>query len=387
MREYAIPTRDVLRLWDRRGGGALLRHLWVGCSLCVILYSLRFSPTWPGWARLACRCMFGTKVEEEVPADYEWRNGRRCREVNPAISTSPPSSDWRLAAVIRLVDVRDKSYSDYIRTLRGLSNRSAIRSTCGGEITIRGMPHSALVTVQYPPSWTYYRSCVWFLQELLIFAIGARVFWKRPDDESAQLFFAVCIVTVGAFMGAITGRRSSPSRCLIYPFALFAVFVPVVNLHFFLVFPRANPVLQQHRRPGAWRALRRSRRRIWWRSGEHVRGALVGDSTRLLADGRRVSAVCAGSPWATSAWRSFLFGLCILCLTLSYRHARDAGRAQPGAVDLAGLADLAGLDRLSCWRRHGSIRRRSGGATPPGRCLGFRSCTRWPMPSASPATS
>ena len=60
---------------------------------------------------------------------------------------------------------------------------------------------TASVLVQRPPSWTYYRSCVWFLQELLIFAIGARVFWKRPDDDSAQLFFAVCIVTVGAFMG------------------------------------------------------------------------------------------------------------------------------------------------------------------------------------------
>ena len=102
--------------------------------------------------------------------------------------------------------------------------------------------------VQYPPSWTYYRSCVWFLQELLIFAIGARVFWKRPDDDSAQLFFAVCIVTVGAFMGGYHWTEIVTEPLLIYPFALFAVFVPVVNLHFFLVFPRANPVLQRHRR-------------------------------------------------------------------------------------------------------------------------------------------
>ena len=35
---------------------------------------------------------------------------------------------------------------------------------------------------------------------------------------------------------------------LIYLFALFAVFVPVVNLHFYLVFPRPNPILVRHRR-------------------------------------------------------------------------------------------------------------------------------------------
>ena len=48
---------------------------------------------------------------------------------------------------------------------------------------------------------SYVWSCVWFLQELLIFGVGARVFWKRPNDDSARLFFVLCIVTVGAFMG------------------------------------------------------------------------------------------------------------------------------------------------------------------------------------------
>src|SRR5437773_9350019 len=34
---------------------------------------------------------------------------------------------------------------------------------------------------------------------------------------------------------------------LIYLFALFAVFLPVVILHFYLVFPRANPIVVRHR--------------------------------------------------------------------------------------------------------------------------------------------
>ena len=35
---------------------------------------------------------------------------------------------------------------------------------------------------------------------------------------------------------------------LIYLFAVFAVFVPVVSLHFYLVFPRINPIFERHRR-------------------------------------------------------------------------------------------------------------------------------------------
>ena len=121
--------------------------------------------------------------------------------------------------------------------------------------------------VQHPPSWTYFRSCVWFLQELLIFAIGARVFWKRPDDDSAQLFFAVCIVTVGAFMGGYHWTEIVAEPLLIYPFALFAVFVPVVNLHFYLVFPRANPILAAASPVGPGRRSTASRRPTWSRSG------------------------------------------------------------------------------------------------------------------------
>ncbi len=45
------------------------------------------------------------------------------------------------------------------------------------------------------------------------------MFWKRPDDDSAQLFFAVCIVTVGAFMGGYHWTEIVTEPLLIYPFA------------------------------------------------------------------------------------------------------------------------------------------------------------------------
>jgi len=275
---------------------------------------------------IGVRCMFGTKLAEEIPSDYGWHNGR------PRIGDS-------LLSMGRFT-IREGSYSDYIRALRGLSGQVGKAIAVGWRDQHTGRSRTALVQVQYPPSWTYYRSCVWFLQELLIFAIGARVFWKRPDDDSAQLFFAVCIVTVGAFMGGYHWTEIVTEPLLIYPFALFAVFVPVVNLHFFLVFPRANPIFR--------------RRREW------VLGALYGiPSVYLLAlwgsmyaarwlarheeDSQTAIAfdVVRGLALGYIALAAFLFGLCILCLIHSYRHAGT--RAERNQVQWILLASLISL--------------------------------------------
>ena len=240
----------------------LLRFIWMGCSLVVILYSVAVLTHVAWMGSIGVRCLFGTKVEEAIPDDYIWQDSR------PRIGDSLLS--------IGSFQIHDGSYSDYIRTLRGLTSQVGDTIKVGWRDQATQLVRSALVTVQYPPSWTYYRSCVWFLQELLIFAIGARVFWKRPDDDSAKLFFAVCIVTVGDFMGGYHWTEIVTEPLLIYPFALFAVFVPVVNLHFFLVFPRANPIFQWRRQlvlaglygiPSAYLLA------LW----EYVRRAMVGD--------------------------------------------------------------------------------------------------------------
>ena len=57
----------------------------MGCSLLVLLYSVAVL-TYVAWmGTIGVRCMFGTKVEEVIPADYEWRNDRSwiAVEVNP----------------------------------------------------------------------------------------------------------------------------------------------------------------------------------------------------------------------------------------------------------------------------------------------------------------
>ena len=81
----------------------------MGCSLGVILYSIAVLTHVARMGSIGVRCMFGTKVEEEIPADYAWQASR------PRIGDSLLS--------IGPVEIRDGSYSDYIRTLRGLSGQ------------------------------------------------------------------------------------------------------------------------------------------------------------------------------------------------------------------------------------------------------------------------
>ncbi len=77
----------------------------------------------------------------------------------------------------------------------------------------------------------------WFLLELVIFTVGAVAFWTRPFDRAARVFYAMCVVTVGAFVGGYHWWVIAGTLWLNIPFAICAVLVPSVTLHFFLIFP------------------------------------------------------------------------------------------------------------------------------------------------------
>ena len=80
-------------------------------------------------------------------------------------------------------------------------------------------------------------SVVWLAMESLIFWIAWLVFRRRPEDDSAALFFLKCIVTVGAHMGGYHWLRSAGSPALTFVFALCAMAVPQIGLHFYLLYP------------------------------------------------------------------------------------------------------------------------------------------------------
>ncbi|MHC5539318.1 hypothetical protein ACYOEI_13955 [Singulisphaera rosea] len=281
------------------------RGFLMGLSLIVLLYSFAvlFQVAYMG--DIGLRCVFNVDLKEPVPEKFEWPEGR------------PQKGDVLTA----IGSTKIANYTDYIRSLRDLSNRQGETVEVRWKDRLDGSSRAGRARVSYRPFATYLWSVVWFLQEMLIFAVGARVFWKRPYDDSARLFFWLCIVTVGAYMGGYHWTEIVVEPALIYPFAAFAVFVPVVSVHFYLVFPQLNPIFVTHRRrvlaalygiPTTylvllWSCMLWSRYLGYHAGGEHVRTVLR--LLRALALGYIALAVV-------------LFGLCIVCMVVSFRSAR-----------------------------------------------------------------
>ena len=316
---FAAPSEVPRRgpLWGRKPHRAFLMCF----SLGVMLYSLAVLLVVAWMGDIGVRCFFGNDLKESVSKDYQW---------NPI---GPVQGD----VILSIGTMRVENYSDYIRAVRGLSRR------VGQSIPVRwwdqkaGVTRSALATVRYRPSATYVWSVIWFLQEMVIFAIGARVFWKRPHDDSARLFFWLCVMTVGAYMGGYHWTEIVVEPLLIYPFAFFALFVPVVSLHFYLVFPRTNPLLAAHRRtiltalygiPAAylvalWGAMAWSR----WLADFGPRGSVV--SALFLIRNLALGYI---------GLAAVQFGLCVLCLVVSFRRA--SSRSERNQVQWILLASL-----------------------------------------------
>lgn len=96
------------------------------------------------------------------------------------------------------------------------------------------------------PLWELGQTLVWFLLEFGIFAVGAVAVWTRPFDRQARVFFAMCAVTMGGFVGGYHWWLIAAELWLTIPFVISAMLIPVVTLHFFLVYPEPKPPLARH---------------------------------------------------------------------------------------------------------------------------------------------
>src|SRR5262249_13347076 len=55
---------------------SLVRAIWLGCSLGALVYSMLVITHVREMGTIGVRCMFGTKVEEEIHPDYAWSEAR-----------------------------------------------------------------------------------------------------------------------------------------------------------------------------------------------------------------------------------------------------------------------------------------------------------------------
>ncbi len=109
----------------------------------------------------------------------------------------------------------------------------------------KASPHEVWLRVGQPPYETLFPSLLWFLLKIILFAVGAIVFWKRPEDRSATLFFLFCLVSFGAYMGGYHWHRIVTQPLLVGVFMVCSIFLPAVSLHFYLVFPRPKDILDR----------------------------------------------------------------------------------------------------------------------------------------------
>src|SRR5579864_2930592 len=202
------------------------RWLLMALSFGVIVYSFAVLLCVASMGDIGIRCVFSQTIKENVnPVTYLWTTDSPAGVRTRLGANDAPQAGDKL---LRVDDHDIYLYTDYVALLRDL--RSKIDQSVRVEWTHAGTRKQAVALVRLPPLGTYIWSFVWFVQEMIIFGIGALVFWKRPHDESARLFFWLCIMTVGAYMGGYHWSEIVVDPFLIYLFAAFGVFIPVVSL-------------------------------------------------------------------------------------------------------------------------------------------------------------
>jgi DNA-binding NtrC family response regulator len=309
--------------------------------IAVLLYSMAVLVTVGTTADLGLRCVFSQRIIDVLP--QEWSRERAALGV-PYRVAALPGDRWSArppAVGDLLLDVgprRVENYHDFVQALRYL------RGAMGERVEVRWRDASGALLVgqvrmSRPPLRAYIWSLLWFAQEMIVFGLGVVVYWRRPHDESARLFFWLCVATVGAFMGGYHWTQIVVHPPLIYLFAAFAVFVPVLSLRFYLVFPRTTPFFARHRRPllavlhavpvvslaGLWATM------LW-----------------SALDDRRVQTALGALQWLAVGYVRLsmaVFLLCLVCLVDSYLRAKS--RSQRSQVQWILLATLLSLLPIS----------------------------------------
>jgi transcriptional regulator with GAF, ATPase, and Fis domain len=106
-------------------------------------------------------------------------------------------------------------------------------------------PHSVILRLGPPLAATVVPSLLWFFLKIGLFAVGAIVYWKRPEESYSGLLFLLCIVLLGAYIGGYHWSQIITQPVLLIVFMICSVLLPAVSLHFYLVFPRPKPLISQ----------------------------------------------------------------------------------------------------------------------------------------------
>lgn len=294
-------------------------------TIAVLVYSVSVLSLLAFSGDIGLRFVLGTMIRDRIDTeDYQW---------NPTIPELG-------STVTRIGDTRVRHFPDLVQALRELKVDERISV---GWIDPNGRSQESQVIVRRRPFWTYATSVVWFVQEVFIFVIGARVFWKRPRDPSAGVFFLICVLTYGAFMGGYHWTDIVISRVLIHLFTACAVFLPWANLHFYLIFPMEAPVYARHKYlitrllylvPSVLVTLL-TINMVWLRY------------TRLWSvdDALRASLVLKWLALTSVGISAVVYAFCVICLYSGFKRAKTT--SQTGQIQWILLASILSLPLIA----------------------------------------
>ncbi|HVJ66751.1 MAG TPA: sigma 54-interacting transcriptional regulator [Caulifigura sp.] len=126
---------------------------------------------------------------------------------------------------VRFVDIEDGTR--YVHCVFRSHGDGSIRV---GWLKLLPQPLSAL-------AWTF----VWLLLQVPIVILTGLTYWKRPEDRAVKLFFMVSSLALVAYTGGNHWWVLASSPLLTLTFTSAAILFPAVLLHFFLVYPSADP--------------------------------------------------------------------------------------------------------------------------------------------------
>lgn len=103
-----------------------------------------------------------------------------------------------------------------------------------------GQSHSVLtwLALQSLPPGRMTLTLAWLAVQVGLFLFAGIVHWRRPSNECARIFFALCSVTLVSLVGGSYWWIVATSPVLAVPFLVASCLLPAMLVHFFLLFPR-----------------------------------------------------------------------------------------------------------------------------------------------------
>jgi transcriptional regulator with GAF, ATPase, and Fis domain len=183
---------------------------------------------------IGLRCAFSPVVRRAYDGYFELPKGQT-------------THDLEGKTIVRVAGQPVENWPQLLRTLLDLPRNQPVPVVLQDP---DGGPDETLLCHPGPlPAWRLAPSVVWFFLKAGLFLVGALLLWQRPGDRPAAVFFWLCVVAFGAYMGGYHWTHILTQPVLLLVFMVCGVLLPAVTLHFYLIFPQPKRFVE--RRP-AW---------------------------------------------------------------------------------------------------------------------------------------